>query len=43
MVDMITMTGSTATGKRIMAASAATMKRLHLELGGKSAQVVLDD
>jgi aldehyde dehydrogenase (NAD+) len=43
MVDMITMTGSTATGKRIMAAGAATMKRLHLELGGKSAQVVLDD
>jgi acyl-CoA reductase-like NAD-dependent aldehyde dehydrogenase len=43
MVDMITMTGSTATGKRIMAAGAPTMKRLHLELGGKSAQVVLDD
>ena len=42
-VDMITMTGSTATGRRIMAAGAATMKRLHLELGGKSAQVVLDD
>jgi acyl-CoA reductase-like NAD-dependent aldehyde dehydrogenase len=43
MVDMITMTGSTATGKRIMANAADTMKRLHLELGGKSAQVVLDD
>ncbi len=43
LVDMITMTGSTATGKRIMAAGSATMKRLHLELGGKSAQVVLDD
>jgi aldehyde dehydrogenase (NAD+) len=43
LVDMITMTGSTATGKRIMAAGAATMKRLHLELGGKSAHVVLDD
>jgi aldehyde dehydrogenase (NAD+) len=42
-IDMITMTGSTATGKRIMAAGADTMKRLHLELGGKSAQVVLDD
>ena len=42
-VDMITMTGSTATGKRIMAAGGATMKRLHLELGGKSAHVVLDD
>jgi aldehyde dehydrogenase (NAD+) len=43
LVDMITMTGSTATGKRIMAAGAETMKRLHLELGGKSAHVVLDD
>jgi len=43
LVDMVTMTGSTATGRRIMAAGAATMKRLHLELGGKSAQVVLDD
>ena len=43
LVDMITMTGSTATGKSIMAAGADTMKRLHLELGGKSAQVVLDD
>jgi acyl-CoA reductase-like NAD-dependent aldehyde dehydrogenase len=43
MVDMVTMTGSTVTGRRIMAAGASTMKRLHLELGGKSAQVVLDD
>ncbi len=43
LVDMITMTGSTATGKSIMAAGAGTMKRLHLELGGKSAHVVLDD
>jgi aldehyde dehydrogenase (NAD+) len=43
LVDMITMTGSTATGRRIMAAGAPTMKRLHLELGGKSAMVVLDD
>ena len=42
-IDMITMTGSTATGKRIMAAGAETMKRLHLELGGKSAAIVLDD
>jgi acyl-CoA reductase-like NAD-dependent aldehyde dehydrogenase len=43
LVDMIAFTGSTATGKRIMANGAATMKRLQLELGGKSAQVVLDD
>ena len=43
MVDMVTFTGSTATGKRIMANGADTMKRLQLELGGKSAMVVLDD
>jgi aldehyde dehydrogenase (NAD+) len=43
MVDMVAFTGSTATGRRIMANGAATMKRLQLELGGKSAQVVLDD
>ncbi len=43
MVDMIAFTGSTATGKAIMANGADTMKRLQLELGGKSAQVVLDD
>jgi aldehyde dehydrogenase (NAD+) len=39
----ITMTSSSATGQRIMAAGASTMKRLHLKLGGKSAHVVLDD
>ncbi|MGH9918199.1 MAG: aldehyde dehydrogenase family protein, partial [Nitrososphaerales archaeon] len=43
LVDMIAFTGSTATGRRIMANGAGTMKRLQLELGGKSAQVVLDD
>jgi acyl-CoA reductase-like NAD-dependent aldehyde dehydrogenase len=43
MVDMIAFTGSTATGRRIMANGAATMKRMQFELGGKSAQVVLDD
>ena len=43
MVDMIAFTGSTATGRRIMANGSATMKRLQLELGGKSAQVILDD
>jgi aldehyde dehydrogenase (NAD+) len=42
-VDLISFTGSTATGKRIMEKGAATMKRLFLELGGKSANVVLDD
>jgi aldehyde dehydrogenase (NAD+) len=43
MVDMIAFTGSTATGRRIMTNGAATVKRYQLELGGKSAQVLLDD
>ncbi len=42
-VDMITFTGSTAVGKRIMARGAETLKKVFLELGGKSANVVLDD
>ena len=40
-VDMISFTGSTVVGKRIMEKGAATMKRLFLELGGKSATIVL--
>ena len=43
LVDMVTFTGSTATGRRIMASGAETIKRVQLELGGKSAQVVLGD
>jgi aldehyde dehydrogenase (NAD+) len=42
-VDLISFTGSTAVGKRIMEKGATTMKRLFLELGGKSATIVLDD
>jgi aldehyde dehydrogenase (NAD+) len=42
-VDSVTFTGSTATGKRIMECAAATVKKVFLELGGKSANVVLDD
>jgi aldehyde dehydrogenase (NAD+) len=42
-VDLISFTGSTAIGKRIMEKGAATLKRLFLELGGKSATIVLDD
>ncbi len=42
-VDLVSFTGSTATGRRIMAAAAPTVKKLFLELGGKSALVVLDD
>ena len=43
LVDCISFTGSTTVGKRIMAKGAATMKRLFLELGGKSAAIILDD
>jgi len=42
-VDLISFTGSTAVGKRIMEKGAGTLKRLFLELGGKSATIVLDD
>jgi aldehyde dehydrogenase (NAD+) len=42
-VDMISFTGSTAVGKHIMARCAPTLKRVFLELGGKSASIVLDD
>lgn len=42
-VDVISFTGSSATGQRIMAAAAATMKKVSLELGGKSACLVFED
>lgn len=42
-VDVVTFTGSTPTGRRIMAAASETVKRVFLELGGKSAAIVLDD
>jgi len=42
-VDMISFTGSTATGRSVMADAAVTIKKVFLELGGKSAFVVLDD
>ncbi|GAB5894897.1 aldehyde dehydrogenase family protein [Mycolicibacterium mageritense] len=42
-VDMVSFTGSTAVGKHLMRAGADTMKRTFLELGGKSAMIVLDD
>jgi len=42
-VDLISFTGSTAVGRRIMEKGAQTLKRLFLELGGKSAHIVLDD
>jgi acyl-CoA reductase-like NAD-dependent aldehyde dehydrogenase len=42
-VDMVSFTGSTAVGKRILAQAAPTVKRVALELGGKSAQIYLPD
>ncbi len=42
-VDQISFTGSTATGKRVMISAADTLKKVFLELGGKSAFVILDD
>ncbi|CAN5196914.1 aldehyde dehydrogenase family protein [soil metagenome] len=42
-VDMVSFTGSTAAGKRVQAVGAGTVKRVALELGGKSAFIVLDD
>ena len=43
LVDMISFTGSTAVGKHIAERGASNLKRVFLELGGKSANIVLDD
>ena len=42
-VDMVSLTGSVETGKRIAASAAQTLKRVHLELGGKAPVIVFDD
>jgi acyl-CoA reductase-like NAD-dependent aldehyde dehydrogenase len=42
-VDMVSFTGSTRAGKRVSELAAASVKRVALELGGKSASVILDD
>jgi aldehyde dehydrogenase (NAD+) len=42
-VDMVTFTGSTNTGRAVMSDGAVTLKKVFLELGGKSAFLVLDD
>jgi betaine-aldehyde dehydrogenase len=42
-VAMVSFTGSTAVGRRVMELASATAKRVHLELGGKAPFVVLDD
>jgi aldehyde dehydrogenase (NAD+) len=43
LVDMITFTGSTGTGKRLGEVAARQVKRIALEMGGKSANIILDD
>lgn len=43
LVDMVAFTGSTATGRRVMAAASEHLTRVFLELGGKSVNLVLDD
>ena len=42
-VDLVSFTGSTRAGKQVAAAAAGTVKRVALELGGKSANIILDD
>ena len=42
-VDMVSFTGSTNTGRAVMSDGSATLKKVFLELGGKSAFLVLDD
>lgn len=42
-VDMVSLTGSVPTGKKIAEAASRSLKRVHLELGGKAPVVVLDD
>jgi len=42
-VDKVAFTGSTATGRRIVQASAGNLKRVQLELGGKGANIIFED
>jgi acyl-CoA reductase-like NAD-dependent aldehyde dehydrogenase len=42
-VDMVSFTGSTRAGRRVSEVAAATVKKVALELGGKSANIILDD
>ncbi|MCO8269096.1 aldehyde dehydrogenase family protein [Actinoplanes sp. TRM 88003] len=43
LVNMVSMTGSTRAGRQVFAAASETVKRMHLELGGKSASLILPD
>ena len=42
-VDMISFTGSTRVGRRVMSLASGSVKKVFLELGGKSANIILDD
>jgi len=42
-VDMVSITGDTETGKRIMSLASKTVKKVHLELGGKAPVIVMED
>ncbi|MEU0567097.1 aminobutyraldehyde dehydrogenase [Nonomuraea sp. NPDC005983] len=42
-VDMVSVTGSTETGRAVMTGAAKTLKRVHLELGGKAPALVFED
>lgn len=43
LVDMVSITGSVRAGKRVMELASGGVKRVHLELGGKSANIIFDD
>ncbi|MFZ0717980.1 aldehyde dehydrogenase family protein [Mycobacterium sp.] len=43
LIDMVSLTGSVRAGRRVMQVAAETIKRVHLELGGKSANIILAD
>ncbi|MEN2738446.1 aldehyde dehydrogenase family protein [Microbacterium sp. X-17] len=43
LIDMVSITGSVRAGRRVMEVAAARVKRVHLELGGKSPNVILED
>jgi aminobutyraldehyde dehydrogenase len=42
-IDMVSLTGDVGTGRKVIAAAAASLKRTHLELGGKAPVIVFDD
>jgi betaine-aldehyde dehydrogenase len=42
-IDLVSLTGSTETGKKVMRSASDTVKRVHLELGGKSPNIIFPD